>query len=112
VLAWAHGTTGIRPPCAPSLEPDSGIGRIPELQRLIEAGTVIVATDYPGLGTPGTHPYLIGASEGRAVLDALRAAHAIVGNGNAASAIYGHSQVRMRFCTPPSSPPRTHPSCT
>jgi hypothetical protein len=32
------------------------------------------ATDYPGLGTPGVHAYLMGESEGRAVLDSVRAA--------------------------------------
>ena len=48
--------------------------------------------DYPGLGTPGTHPYLIGASEGRAVLDALRAARSVVDDTTKTIAIYGHSQ--------------------
>jgi acetyl esterase/lipase len=32
-------------------------------------------TDYPGLGTPAPHPYLVGQSEARAVLDSVRAAH-------------------------------------
>ena len=37
-------------------------------------GYVVAATDYPGLGTPEAHPYLVGDSEARAVLDSVRAA--------------------------------------
>jgi pimeloyl-ACP methyl ester carboxylesterase len=33
-----------------------------------------VATDYEGLGTPGPHPYIVGISAGRSVLDAAVAA--------------------------------------
>lgn len=36
-------------------------------------GMVGVAIDYPGLATPGVHPYLVARSEGRASLDAARA---------------------------------------
>jgi acetyl esterase/lipase len=36
-----------------------------------------IAPDYPGLGTPGVHPYLVTESEGKAVLDALRATRAL-----------------------------------
>jgi acetyl esterase/lipase len=50
-----------------------------------------VATDYPGLGTPQTHPYLVGASEARAVLDSVRVARAISGAPNR-FAVWGHSQ--------------------
>jgi hypothetical protein len=93
VVAWAHGTTGVASRCAPSLFPHAGIQKIPLLAPLIAAGTVVVATDYPGLGTPGPHPYLVGESEGRAVLDSIRAARAFLhGRANATSEIMGHSQ--------------------
>jgi pimeloyl-ACP methyl ester carboxylesterase len=93
VVAWAHGTTGIVPRCAPSLEPDGGIANIPELSRLIAAGHVVVATDYVGLGTPGLHPYLVGTSEGRAVLDSVRAARTFLGGRTSSTtAVFGHSQ--------------------
>jgi hypothetical protein len=59
VLAWAHGTTGVVPGCAPSLT-DQAITRVPELDRLLARGRVVVATDHPGPGTPGPHPYLVG----------------------------------------------------
>ncbi len=54
---------------------------------------VVVATDYPGLGTPGPHPYLIGESEGRAVLDSVRAARAIEkAHAGKRFVVWGHSQ--------------------
>jgi hypothetical protein len=93
VLAWAHGTTGIASRCAPSLETGGGIGLVPDEQKLVHAGTVLAITDYPGLGTPGPHPYLAGESEGRAVLDSIRAARQLLGNDvNGAAAVFGHSQ--------------------
>jgi pimeloyl-ACP methyl ester carboxylesterase len=52
-----------------------------------------VFTDYPGLGTPGPHPYLVGESEGRAVLDSVNATRALLGDAASnTTAIYGHSQ--------------------
>ncbi|HEY5164779.1 MAG TPA: alpha/beta fold hydrolase, partial [Acidimicrobiia bacterium] len=93
IIAWAHGTTGVASRCAPSLEPDAGIGRIPLLRDLVAEGVVVVATDYPGLGTPGTHPYLVGESEGRAVLDSVRAAETVDrGSSSAKVVLMGHSQ--------------------
>jgi len=60
--------------CAPSLMLDVA-GMIWGLAGMLAQGYVVVATDYAGLGVPGMiHPYLIGASEGRAVLDSVRAA--------------------------------------
>ena len=60
---------------------------------MIEQGAVVAATDYPGLGTPGPHPYLVGDSEARAVIDSVRAARSLpnVGSGNS-FAVWGHSQ--------------------
>ncbi len=93
IIAWAHGTTGVVPRCAPSLGPDAGIGRIPLLQDLVAQGDVVVATDYPGLGTPGIHPYLVGDSEGRAVLDSVRAAESVDrGPSEVPVVLMGHSQ--------------------
>ncbi|MCP4499693.1 MAG: hypothetical protein GY822_06985 [Deltaproteobacteria bacterium] len=36
-------------------------------------GAIGAALDYPGLGSPGTHPYLVAESEAHASLDAARA---------------------------------------
>jgi len=82
VIAYAHGTTGLADPCAPSnmarplAAGDEAAGDLP-LPPFWEDGYVVVATDYEGLGTPGRHPYIIGGSEGRGVLDSIRAARAL-----------------------------------
>ena len=69
VIAWAHPTSGVVEACAPSLMPDIA-GMIWGLPQMLAQGYVVVATDYPGLGMPGMiHPYLIGVSEARAVLE-------------------------------------------
>jgi len=89
VASWAHGTTGIADECAPS--------RTLELAAatpLLARGMVVVATDYEGLGTPGRHPYLVGESQGRGVLDVVRAAQALgpaIGAGEQV-VLWGHSQ--------------------
>lgn len=92
VVAWAHPTTGIVPRCAPSLA-YFFFEQIPGLRLMLEQGFAIAATDYPGLGTPGPHPYLVGDSEGRAVLDSIRAAHLLTASGiGTRSVLWGHSQ--------------------
>lgn len=71
LVSVAHGTTGIADECAPSKFDDGGL----VLERIVsDTGYVIASTDYEGLGTPGRHPYLVGESEGRGVLDIARAA--------------------------------------
>ncbi|MDZ5696347.1 alpha/beta fold hydrolase [Chelativorans sp. M5D2P16] len=92
VVAWAHPTTGVADRCAPSLGA-SFFGTVPQLESFLQRGYIIAATDYPGLGTAGTHPYLVGLSEGRAVLDSVRAAIQLP-DVNAANefAVWGHSQ--------------------
>jgi alpha-beta hydrolase superfamily lysophospholipase len=90
IVTWAHATTGIADSCAPSRQPSPSIGY---LQSWIDAGYVVAATDYEGLGTAGIHPYLLGESEGRSVLDAARAARHFVGSRASDSVIIeGHSQ--------------------
>jgi dienelactone hydrolase len=65
-----HGTVGLDDAC--KLQGTAyGAG----LAGLFGArGMIGVAPDYPGLGTPGVLPYLVSDVEGRAALDALRAA--------------------------------------
>jgi len=93
VLAWAHGTTGIARACAPSFT-DAPLQGIPDMTGPLAQGWVLTLTDYPGLGTPSPHPYLVGQSEGRAVLDSVRAAHNLDTGVDLADdyAIWGHSQ--------------------
>ena len=59
MIAWAHRTTGVIQACAPSRRAQL-IVEIPGLADMLARGYVVAATDYPGLGTPGPHPYLIG----------------------------------------------------
>lgn len=98
IIAWAHGTSGFAAQCAPSLFTNAGGGSgpylIPALDRYLNAGYVVAAADYQGLGVAdGVHPYLLGASEGAAVLDATRAARQVTGlHASGTVIIYGHSQ--------------------
>src|ERR1700748_543989 len=92
VIAWAHPTTGIVPHCAPSLAIFL-FQQIAGSRPMMEQGYAIAATDYPGLGTPGPHPYLVGVSEARAVIDSVRAARSFPGLENSPRyAVWGHSQ--------------------
>jgi pimeloyl-ACP methyl ester carboxylesterase len=92
IVAWAHPTSGVVPRCAPS-RALFVFRQIQGLRDMIERGYVVTATDYPGLGTVGPHPYLVGVSEGRAVLDSVRAARAMPAAGvGARFAVWGHSQ--------------------
>lgn len=73
VVANAHGTTGINASCAPS--------RGPALPQYFGIEGVFTQTDYIGLGPVGElHPYLQRAAESNAVIDSVRAAHAIAGS--------------------------------
>ncbi len=92
IVAWAHPTTGVVPRCAPSLALFV-FQQIQGLRDMVQRGYVVAASDYPGLGTPGPHPYLVGISEGRAVLDSVRAARIIGGaDSSRRFAVWGHSQ--------------------
>jgi hypothetical protein len=72
-LTSAHGTTGSADECAPSKNPRAGEAR-PLGAAAVANGWVLAETDYEGMGTPGRHPYLVGPSEGRGVIDAAIAA--------------------------------------
>jgi fermentation-respiration switch protein FrsA (DUF1100 family) len=90
VVAWAHGTTGLADKCAPSRDVEHGRLPLPELWL---QGYVVAATDYEGLGVPGIHPWLVGESEARGALDAVRAARLLDGVDAAKrTVLYGHSQ--------------------
>jgi len=92
IVAWAHPTSGIVPHCAPSLAIFL-FQQIQGLRSMVAGGYVVAATDYPGLGTPGPHPYLVGVSEARAVIDAVRAAGALPDAGAGRNfTVWGHSQ--------------------
>lgn len=78
LVAWAHGTLGVSDRCAPSWTGHKARDAT-YIERWLENGFAVVATDYQGLGGPGPHPYLIWQAEGRSVLDGVRAALAAHG---------------------------------
>jgi pimeloyl-ACP methyl ester carboxylesterase len=99
VITYAHGTTGIADQCAPSHDTAGSPVHpynayiYPLLTRWLKAGYAVVRTDYQGLGTLYDHQYLIGVTEGRSVLDMVRAARqALPGRLSRRVAIAGHSQ--------------------
>jgi dienelactone hydrolase len=73
VLTIGHGSVGLGDRCAPSVTSSLDEVRVFG-ERVVANGWILAATDYEGLGTPGTHPYLVGVSEGRSLLDAATAA--------------------------------------
>lgn len=90
VVAWGHGTTGIGDDCAPSRVPGAYYEGL--LADFLTSGYAIVAPDYIGLGTPGTHPYLIADSAARATLDMVAAALGSDFDLSDEWVIIGHSQ--------------------
>lgn len=92
VVAWAHPTTGAAPECAPSRGFDPFL-LVEGLHELLAMGYVVAATDYLGMGLDTPSAYLIGGTEGRNVLDSVRAAQAIpeAGAGDRV-VLWGHSQ--------------------
>ena len=91
VLAWTHGVWGVSQKCAPSLSPNfwkwtAGL-------QGVSRGYTVVAPDYPGLGSEGVHPLLVGPDTARSVLDAVRAAGQIPGAAAGKRfAVWGESQ--------------------
>jgi Secretory lipase len=91
VLTIAHGTSGIADECAPSKHPVAT--ELSLMGPFVDAGYLVVLSDYEGLGTPGRHPYLVGESEGRGVLDGALAARALPDAETGDQlAIFGYSQ--------------------
>ncbi len=88
IFTWCHGTTGLGDAGCPSAQPDPARELItyftpqatqqidygvPGLQGFIDAGWVVCATDYQGLGTEGMHQYTVNRTNAR---DAVFIAHA------------------------------------
>ena len=89
IVTWAHGTTGVADVCAPSVTHPAESG-IP--MAIASAGHIVAATDYEGLGTPGTHPYLVGESEARSTIDIVRAVRQVDLGASDRYVVWGLSQ--------------------
>lgn len=98
VISWAHGTVGCADHCAPSRDVVDGEAHrfnvFPHalLNKFLDRGWAVVMTDYEGLGTEGPHPYLLGKSQARGILDIVRAARQLHPELSDQFAIVGHSQ--------------------
>ncbi|MEU7901628.1 lipase family protein [Actinoplanes sp. NPDC049118] len=92
-VAWGHGTTGLADRCAPSDHQDVFW---PEaraaIAELLKRGWTVAAADYPGLGTPAPHPYLIGGTTARSMIDSVKAARNLDSTLTTQYALDGHSQ--------------------
>ncbi|MGJ9420624.1 alpha/beta hydrolase family protein [Massilia sp. CMS3.1] len=103
VVAWAHGTTtpGLKT-CAPSLSPelDGGLTRdgfksdyVYQIGTLVDAGYVVVAPDFEGLGPVATvaYPYYSASSLARSLIAGVRAAREAEPSLSHRMAVFGHS---------------------
>jgi pimeloyl-ACP methyl ester carboxylesterase len=89
VISIAHGTTGMADECAPSTEVEESEAT----NALLDAGYLVVATDYEGLGTPGLHPYIAGENAARNTVDMVRAATDFKpAKASSDYVVWGHSQ--------------------
>ncbi|SNY75171.1 alpha/beta fold hydrolase [Paractinoplanes atraurantiacus] len=92
-VAWGHGTTGLADQCSPSASqsvfwPEARAA----IAELLRRGWTVAAPDYPGLGTPTSHPYLIGNSEARSIIDSVKAARRLDTALTTQYVVDGHSQ--------------------
>jgi pimeloyl-ACP methyl ester carboxylesterase len=92
-VVWGHGTTGLADRCAPSANqgvfwPEARAA----IAELLDRGWTVTAPDYPGLGTPSAHPYLVGASAARSMIDSVRAARHLDPALSTRYVVEGHSQ--------------------
>lgn len=108
IVAWAHGTTGTAQNNGPSQQENPAVPLnlyfliggnsstdygLPAIESFIRAGYVVVGTDYQGLGGGGRHQYSVAVTNGRDVMNSIRAVSSeqLGGAGKKACAI-GWSQ--------------------
>jgi pimeloyl-ACP methyl ester carboxylesterase len=91
LISWAHGTSGIADVCALSRE-QASFAPYSLLARWLASGYAITQTDYQGLGTPGTHLYLVGRAEAASVVHIALAARQLYPGIGRRFAIAGLSQ--------------------
>lgn len=95
VIGFAAGTQGMADRCAPSRQFSEGLEyEAIAIEGLLARGYAVAMTDYEGLGTAGIHTYMDRVSQGRAVLDAVRAAQKLgLGiDANSPVGLQGYSQ--------------------
>jgi len=98
VVAWAHGTSGVVPDCAPSHHKNLWQHFLAPYQLALQ-GYVVVATDYAGLGVSKhvsgdaiTHEYLACPSHANDVVYSVQAAQSAFPSLSKDFVVIGHSQ--------------------
>lgn len=98
LAVWSHMTTGAADRCAPSTARpgDRELTHMTSGDRivggLLRRGFAVMRPDFEGIGGPGPHPYLIGESLARAVIDAARAVTAFDTRIGRDVVVAGHSE--------------------
>ncbi len=96
VVGFAVGTQGPGPQCAPSKQLVAGSEyENSNIVQALQKGWVVTVTDYEGYTTGSRATYVVGRSEGHAVLDGVRAAQRLTGTEAATTApvlLWGYSQ--------------------
>lgn len=96
VIAYAVGTHGLAPQCAPSRQLAAGTDyEAANIAAAVRAGYAVLVSDNPGYTTGDTPTYLAGKAQGHAILDIFRAATQLPSSGvssSAKAAIWGYSQ--------------------
>jgi hypothetical protein len=96
IIGFAPGTQGAGDSCAPSKQIAGGLEyELAAIDALLAKGWAVAVTDYEGLGTPGQHTYMVGRSQGQALLDVVRAARRLGPAGLSSSTplgLWGYSQ--------------------
>ncbi len=93
VVAWAHGTLGMGPQCAPSRSMNPLGDMTGWIEQMMSLGWAVAATDYTGLGTPGPEEYLVAQAEVSDVVNSVRALRQFPGaDAGDDYVVWGHSQ--------------------
>ncbi|WP_280258173.1 lipase family protein [Nocardia wallacei] len=96
LIGYAVGTQGLADISAASWQLRRGLEyESLFLAQALRRGWAVVISDYPGLGNPGSHPYVMGRALGPAVLDSIRAARQVAEAGlepDGPLGIYGYSE--------------------
>lgn len=95
LVSYAVGTRGLGDSCAPSYTLTQGLDyEALMITDALSRGWAVAVTDMEGLGTPGQHTYEVGRSQGKAVLNMVRAARQLpdAGLGDAPVGLWGYSQ--------------------
>ena len=95
LVVAGHGSVGVGDACAPSREDPQGFTKDADalFYMLAGDGWVVMAPDYPGIGTPGVGTWQLAVDEGHAMLDGTRAARRLLRGGllSTRNALVGHS---------------------